>query len=198
MQKGDRAEDAPVAGRSFMDFDFIELCKKRESCRSYTGEPVAEEALRTIVEAGRLAPSACNSQPWHFAVVSGGKSREGVRRAVQVFGRNKFTDKASAFVVIFREKPNYPERVGEVLFGREFSAIDIGITTANMTLAAASLGVGSCILGMFDEGDIKQALGLSKKDKSRVELVLALGMPASDEVRKKQRKPVEEVAVFVK
>lgn len=50
--------------------DFIELCKQRESCRSYTDEQVSDEALRTIVEAGRLAPSACNSQPWKFYVVT--------------------------------------------------------------------------------------------------------------------------------
>lgn len=179
--------------------DFSELCKKRESCRSYTGEPVSDEALREILEAGRLAPSACNSQPWKFYVVGSDSSKLGeMRVAAQIAGNNKFAAKASAFIVVFREKPNYSERVGQVLFGREFSAIDIGITVENMTLCATSLGLGSCILGMFDERAVKQCIGLDKKDKRKVELVLAFGVPVSSEPRAKKRKATEDIAVFVK
>lgn len=179
--------------------DFLELCKKRESCRSYTDEPVRDADLREIIEAGRIAPSACNSQPWKFYVVgSDSKSLAGMRQAAQIAGNNKFAAKASAFIVIFREKPNYSERIGQVLFGREFSAIDIGLTVENMVLCAASLGLGTCILGMFDERAVKACIGLDKKDRRKVELVIAVGVPASSEPRPKKRKSTEEIAVFVK
>lgn len=181
-----------------MDFDFIELCKKRESCRSYTGAPVDDAALHTIVEAGRLAPSACNSQPWKFYVVNGDEHADTVRCGVQIMGNNRFTDKATAFIVVTGIKPNYPERVGQVLFGKEFASIDIGIAVANMTLCATTLGLGTCILGMFNEKTVKEGIGLSKKDKCNVQLVIAVGVPASDEPRRKNRKPAEDVAVFVK
>ena len=139
--------------RSIMDL--LELVKKRESCRNFTGEPVSDAALREIVEAGRLAPSACNSQPWKFYVVgSGGERMEKMRLASQIAGNNKFAAKASAFIVVFREKPNYSERVGQVLFGREFSAIDIGLAVENIVLAATERGIGSCILGMFTESAV--------------------------------------------
>lgn len=178
--------------------DFIELCKIRESCRSYTGEAVSDEALRTIVEAGRLSPSACNSQPWKFYVVNGDSHADTVRRGVQIMGNNKFTDGSPAFIVVTGSKPNYPERVGQVIFGRDFSSIDIGIAVANMTLCASSLGLGTCILGMFTESTVKDGIGLSKKDKSKVQLVICVGVPAKKEPRKKSRKSTDEVAVFVK
>lgn len=177
--------------------DFIELCKQRESCRSYTDEQVSDEALRTIVEAGRLAPSACNSQPWKFYVVNGDEHAATVRRGVQIMGNNKFTEKAPAFIVVTGEKPNYPERVGQVIFGRDFSSIDIGIAVANMTLCATSLGLGTCILGMFTEKTIKEGIGLSKKDKTFVQLVISVGHPAKKEPRNKNRKAFDDVAVFV-
>ena len=152
--------------RSIMEF--LELVKRRESCRSYTGEPVSDADLKDIVEAGRLAPSACNSQPWKFYVVgSGGERMEKMRAAAQIAGNNKFAAKASAFIVVFREKPNYSERVGQVLFGREFSAIDIGLAVENIVLAATEKGLGTCILGMFTESAVKECIGLGKRDKRK-------------------------------
>lgn len=184
-------------GRSIMDF--LELVKRRESCRNFTGEPVDSAALKEIVEAGRLAPSACNSQPWKFFVVeSGGERMEEMRRAAQIAGNNKFAAKASAFIVVFREKPNYSERVGQVLFGREFSAIDIGLAVENIVLAAAEKGIGSCILGMFTESAVKECIGLGKRDKHKVELVIALGVPVATEPRPKKRKETSDIAVFLK
>lgn len=179
--------------------DILELVKKRESCRSFTGEPVKDELLREIVEAGRLAPSACNSQPWKFYVVmSGGERMEQMRLAAQIAGNNKFAAKASAFIVVFREKPNYSERVGQVLFGREFSAIDIGLAVENIVLAAAEKGLGTCILGMFTESKVKECIGLGKRDKRKVELVIAVGVPVSSVPRPKKRKAEEEIAVYLR
>ena len=179
--------------------NFLELCKIRQSCRNFTGEPVDDGALRGIVEAGRLAPSACNSQPWKFYVVeSGGARMEQMREACQIAGNNKFAAKASAFIVVFREKPNYSERIGQVLFGREFSAIDIGLAVENMVLAAAEKGLGTCILGMFTESAVKECIGLGRRDRRKVELVIAVGVPVSAEPRPKKRKAEEEVAVYLK
>ncbi|MEG1529337.1 MAG: nitroreductase family protein, partial [Clostridia bacterium] len=112
--------------------EFLDLCLKRESCRTYTGESITSSDLHQIVEVGRLAPSACNSQPWHFYVVSAGETLQGVKDGVKVLGTNKFTDKAGAFIVIAGAKENYTERVGQAIYGRDFSNIDIGITVANM------------------------------------------------------------------
>ena len=99
---------------------------------------------------------------------------------------------------VFREKPNYSERVGQVLFGREFSAIDIGLAVENIVLAAAERGLGTCILGMFTESKVKECIGLGKRDKRKVELVIAVGVPVSSVPRPKKRKAEEEIAVYLR
>lgn len=177
--------------------DFSQLNLRRESCRSFNGKPVDKEILQQIAEAGRLAPSACNSQPWHFYVVSNAECCQRLRKAIQVFGSCAFTDKASAFIVIEGEKPNYPERVGQAVSGRDFSSIDIGLTTENMVLCAASLGVSSCILGTFVEGKVKEALNIDKKNKKPIRLIIALGYNDNLQPRGKKRKSFEEAATFI-
>ena len=88
--------------------------------------------------------------------------------------------------------------MGQVLFGREFSAIDIGLAVENIVLAAAEKGIGSCILGMFTESAVKECIGLGKRDKRKVELVIALGVPVATEPRPKKRKETSDIAVFLK
>lgn len=178
--------------------DFFELSLKRESCRDYTGEAVPREALDRILEAGRLAPSACNSQPWHFYVADNGGSLEKLKEYVQPMGSNKFTSKAGALIAIVGTKPNLPERVGNIIGDKDFSSIDIGIAVANMTLAARDLGYGTCILGMFYEDKIKVLCGISPKDKRyRVRLVLAVGRMSVEVPRKKTRKSAQEVVTYL-
>lgn len=176
--------------------DFSELYMKRESCRNFNGEAVPREALEKIAEAGRFAPSACNSQPWHFYIVSGDRCAD-MRKALQWFGTNKFTDKATAFIAVVGAKANYPERVGQAICGRDFSNIDIGIAVENMSLAARDLGFGSCILGGFYEGKVKEIIGADKKSKDRVKLVLAVGCMENAAPKNKSRKPFGDVVTFV-
>lgn len=180
-----------------MENCFLNVCKKRESCRNFTGESVPKQALETIVECGCLAPSACNSQPWKFFVVEQSENLEKLKSAVQWVGNNKFTDKASAMIVILGDKVNYPERVGKAICGRNFSDIDIGICIENMALCATTLGYGSCILGGFYEGKIREIIGVSPKDKRKVKLVLALGVPEK-EPKVKTRKDRSETVEFIK
>lgn len=175
--------------------DFKDLIYKRESCRSYTGEKVSREQLAQIVEAGRMSPSACNSQPWDFVVVCGEKF-DAVRKGVQFFNTNKFADKASAFILVFGAKANYPERVGAAICGREFSQNDIGMTTVSMAYAAADMGFGTCIVGGFNEKVVKEAIGLDKKDKRSIKLILVVGVPENEAPRKKSRKSADETVHF--
>ncbi len=177
--------------------EFLELVSKRESVRKYTGENVKISDLEKIVQAGRLSPSACNSQPWSYIVVSGGKTLENLKKAVQYFGTNGFTEKAGALIVILGEKSSYPERVVQAICGRVFSDIDIGITVANMALEATSLELGTCILGGFNEAKVKTAVGISEKDKRNVKLVLAVGVPENTTPREKNRKQLTEIAKFI-
>ncbi len=176
--------------------NFNEILQKRESCRNYSDKKISEEILMNICEAGRLAPSACNSQPWSFHVVLDDNKLTKVKEAVQVFGMNKFVNNAPSFIVIVEEKANLSERIGQRVGERDFASIDIGIATAHMVLCATSLGVSTCILGAFKSDKIIDALNI--KEKSNIRLVLVVGYSLDNTTRLKKRKGVNEVIQFHK
>jgi nitroreductase len=175
---------------------FLELAGRRQSVRSYVDTPVEREKIGRCVEAARLAPSACNSQPWHFVVVDDPELRTTL--SGETYGKlvnfNSFTTGAPALVVVVSKKPNIKSQFGSVVKNRSFRQIDMGIAVENFCLQAADEGLGTCILGWFDEGGIKKALKIPKKE--RVGLVIALGYPADHEVREKKRKTQEEIISY--
>lgn len=175
--------------------EFSEVLKQRQSCRNYSGEPVSKEDLEKIISGAILAPSACNSQPWAFSVVYSPDKVQEIASACKKFGFNKFVDKAGAFIVIEQREPKLFERVSAVLGSRYFADNDIGIVTGFITLCAKDLGLGTCIMGMFDKKAVKTALSLPEK--TELKLVIAVGKPAEDDVlREKSRKQMEEIAKF--
>lgn len=95
--------------------NFEELQMKRESCRVYADRPVTREQLVHLVDVARFAPSACNSQPWHFILVDEPESRE---KVVEAFDDNGLTGcpwgaSVPAFILICEEKAQYKPGVEE-------------------------------------------------------------------------------------
>lgn len=173
---------------------FSELISQRQSCRSYNpARTVSTEDLTACLEAARLAPSACNSQPWHFTVCTG----ETARRAAgttQDMGMNKFTDDVPCMIVVSEAAYNVSAALGSRVKKQDFRSIDIGLACAQLVLAAQERGLSTCILGWFDEKKLQELLQL----KNRIRLVIALGYAADgDPLRPKQRKPLSEIAEFV-
>lgn len=174
--------------------DFNEIVNKRYSCRAYdTEKPLPRDVIEEIIEAGRLSPSACNSQPWRFVVVDDEEKIKEVAKTTQslLLGINKFTPDVKAFIVIVKESKAFSEKVAEIMKKRDYVPYDIGIATATMCYKATELGVGSCILGWYDGDKIKNIL--SVPDNRSIELVIALGYPKTDEVPPKRRKNMELV-----
>lgn len=174
--------------------DFFELIQRRESCRAFNGKPVDPEKLTACVNAARLAPSACNSQPYHFTVVAKPSLAKQVAACTQSMGMNKFTSQCPAFVVITEEKANLSSRIGGLVKSQEYAPIDIGIAASHLCLAATELGLSTCILGWFDEKSVKTLLGIPAK--KRVRLIIAIGYALNNTLREKKRKPLEELAEF--
>ena len=174
---------------------FNELILKRESCRNYNGEPVATDLLIKCVDAARLAPSACNSQPWKYYVVNTPENAQKVRACVQPNGANKFTDKCPAFAIVTEQeatlKPHVAERVKNK---QKWAENDIGISVAHYCLQATDLGLGTCIIGMVDEEKVKEFFGIEGK----VRLVIATGYSADEAPRNKVRKALEDVCEVIK
>ena len=169
--------------------NFTEIAIKRQSCRSYDKERQIEEAkLSAILEATRLSPSACNGQPYHLTVCQGDTARL-VAEATQGMGMNKFASDAPTLIVISEEAYVASAALGAKLKGNDYRSIDIGIAAAYLTAEASAQGLGSCILGWFDDGKIREICKLDKP----VRLVITLGYPKDDAIRQKKRKSLDEL-----
>jgi len=135
--------------------NFMEIATQRQSCRRYdSSRPVEKEKVQAILEAGRLAPSACNGQPYHFTVCYGETARK-VAMATRGTGLNHFVDQAPVMIVISEEDYVASAALGSKIKGNDYRSIDIGIAAAYLTAEAAAQGLGSCILGWFDDGKIR-------------------------------------------
>ncbi len=168
--------------------DFLEIANARQSCRSYEeGRPVEPEKLLSILEAVRLAPSACNGQPYHITVCQGEKA-QAVAAACTGMGMNKFAKQAPVLIVLSEEPYVKSAAMGAKLKGNDYRSMDIGIATAYLTAEAAVQGLGTCILGWFDDEKIRSLCGLSRP----VRLVITLGYP-TDAPRSKKRKELSEL-----
>ncbi len=170
--------------------DFLTIAKTRQSCRSYDeNRPVEEEKLQAVLEAVRLAPSACNGQPYHLTVCRG-ETAKAVAAATTGVGLNKFAKQAPILIVISEESYVKSAALGAKLKGNDYRSLDIGIAAAYLTAEAAAQGLGSCILGWFDDEKIRKLCDL----KNPVRLVITLGYAAEGEkLREKKRKTAEQL-----
>jgi nitroreductase len=177
--------------------DFSELILLRQSVRRYEDRGVEKEKLMQCLDAARLAPSASNSQPWSFIVVDEPELRRKVAHATfsTIVGFNRFVLHAPVILVIVQETPRIVTQIGIRLKHKEWPLIDIGITAEHFCLQAAELGLGTCMLGWFDEKKVKALLSIPAE--MNVGLLITLGYPAPDyTLRKKKRKEMAAVCWF--
>ena len=168
--------------------NFTEIALNRQSCRSYDeNRPVEQEKLNAILESTRLAPSACNGQPYHLTVCRG-ETAKAVAAATQGMGMNKFASQAPVLIVISEMPYVKSAALGAKVKGNDYRSIDIGIATAYLTAEAAAQGLGTCILGWLDDQKIRTICGLEYP----VRLVITLGYP-KDTLRPKNRKELSEL-----
>ena len=170
--------------------NFTEIALQRQSCRSYQPDrPVEQEKLDAILEAARLAPSACNGQPYHFTVCHGAAAKA-VAEATMGMGMNKFAPQAPVLIVISEKPYNKSAALGAKVKGNDYRSIDIGIATAYLTAEATAQGLSTCILGWFDDDNVREICGLDHP----VRLVVTLGYAADgDKLREKKRKDLAEL-----
>lgn len=172
------------------------MVRQRESVRAYRSDPVDRALIEQCLEAARLAPSACNAQPWKFVVVDDPELKNSLADATQnrLIPMNHFTKQAPVHVVVIREKANLTSGLGQVIKDKDYPLTDLGLAVAHFCLQAVEVGLGTCILGWFDEKKVKQLLGIPRT--KRAELILTVGYPMQDTVREKRRKSLEEIRSF--
>ena len=179
--------------------DFFSMMEQRYSCRKYQEKAVAREDLMKIVEAGRLTPSACNSQPWKFLVVDEPEAKEKLCDAL-VLENGKtgapWREQCPAFIVLVEQKAQVkPIVLNHYQDSQRFAQGDIGMAAMNMCYQAMVLGLSTCVIGMNDQKKMERNFGLGEDDVVR--LVLAVGYAAEEKSpRPKMRKAMEEVVCF--
>ena len=170
--------------------NFEEIARTRQSCRRYDKDrAVEEEKLQAILEVARLAPSACNGQPYHITVCTGEIARN-VARAAMTMGMNRFAADAPVMLIISEEPYGAVAAFGARVKGNDYRSIDIGIVAAYLTAEATAQGLGTCILGWVDDKKLQEICPLGGKAR----LMITLGYAeAGDALRPKKRKPLEEL-----
>ncbi len=170
--------------------NFTEIAQNRQSCRSYNPEKQVErEKLDAILEAARLAPSACNGQPYHITVCHG-EAAKAVAKACMGMGMNKFAADAPVMLVLSEEPYCKTAAVGSKVKKNDYRSIDIGIVAAYITAESCDQGLATCILGWLDSDKICEICNLD----GAVRLVITLGYAKDDDkLRAKKRKDLSEL-----
>lgn len=166
---------------------FAELAKIRQSDRKYKNQEVEKEKILQCLETARLSPSANNSQPWKFVVIDDVEKKEQIAECSIGLGMNKFTHQCPVIVAVVIEKQDFMTKIGGIIKNKDYSTFDVGIAVNQFCLQAADLGLGTCIMGWFDEKKIKKILGVKNR---RIPLLISLGYPDAP-TREKVRKPLD-------
>ncbi len=176
--------------------NFSELINKRFSTRDYKQTPVAKADIEKCVQAARLAPSACNSQPWKFIVIDEPQLKDKVAENAfkSLIGMNQFAFKAPALIIITAEKQNFTAKIGNIVKKKDFRLFDIGIAAEHFCLQAAELGLGTCMLGWFNEKKIKKLLSIPTG--RTIELMISVGYSESDSIPQKNRKELNQILAY--
>ena len=162
----------------------LEIIQARQSIRHYRADPIEEEKLSLILEAGRLAPSARNRQDWKFVVV---RDKALIQKLVHACCDQKFVGGAPAFLAVCTDNHSVMQ------CGQPSGTVDCSIALSFMMLQAAALGLGTCWLGSFREEEVKALLRIPAA--YTVVAATPLGYPATKEDGK-GRKPISEVVVY--
>ena len=172
--------------------NFTEIAENRYSCRRYDAERgVEQEKLERILEAARLAPSACNGQPYQITLCRG-EAAQKVAKATQKMGMNKFASDAPVLLVLSEMPYAASAAMGARIMKNDYRSIDIGILAAYITAEATAQGLGTCILGWLEDAKIREICGLD----GAVRLVITLGYAAAEAGPKKRKELGELVKII--
>ncbi len=156
----------------------VEKMLTRKSIRKYKKEPISDNVLKNILEAGRRSPSAVNAQPWHFVVLRDQKAKE----ACSFRGYNGFTREAD-IIVVGLYKPS------EVMI-EKLSLMDVTIALQNMVTAAWLQGVGSCWIGAWNDTNLRDILNLPTD--AKIVGLVTFGIP-DENPSQPPKKPIQEI-----
>ena len=175
----------------------LDLLKHRKSVRDFLDRPVEREKIMMCLEAARLAPSACNSQPWKFIVVDDKQLKDKLGDAAfrGIYSMNSFCKMAPVMIAVVSERSKFLASIGGMFRGTKYYLIDIGVAVEHFVLQAEDLGLGTCWIGWFNEGAIKPILNIPQRKK--IDILIALGHYDEEKLGPEHsREPIGQIASF--
>ena len=163
--------------------EFIDVVNKRHSERRFDGKEVEKEKILKVLEAGRIAPSAVNYQPYHFIVITEKELRDKISEVYSP----KWFKYAPAIIVACGDHSTSWKRKD----GKDHCDIDVAIAVDHMTLAATDIGLGTCWVCAFDAEKCHEILELP--DHLEVVALLPIGYPINNERPERKRKSLDEI-----
>lgn len=143
--------------------NFLELTQKRTSCRSYKSDEIPDDIINYCLNAARLAPSACNKQPWRFVVVKNAETRKKLCKKGLLAGLPMpWAKQAPVIVALCAKKETLVHKLAAAMSGVKYHLIDCGIAGEHFVLAAEEKGLGTCWIGWFKEKQVKKILNIPK------------------------------------
>jgi nitroreductase len=171
--------------------NFIEIARKRCSVRDYSSQPIEKEKLEQVLEAARLAPSACNIQPWQFIVV---QNPETLQKLQLCYEREWLKTAPACIVICGNHEISWKRKYDN----KDHCDVDIAITADHLTLAAAEIGLGTCWICAFDPDKCREALEITSRSLEPI-VMIPIGYPAENDVWEKtakKRKDVNEIIIY--
>jgi nitroreductase len=175
---------------------FIELVRQRTSCRAYDPKPVPRKHLELMLEAARLAPSACNKQPWRFAVVEDEASR--MRLIDEAFLAGipmKWAAHAGAIIALGMEKSAITHKIAPKISGVDYPLLDLGIAGEHLVLQAEELGLGTCWIGWIKPKEVRRIVDWPRSIEP-VSLI-TVGWPSSEDHHTRPRLDTDAIAKWI-
>ncbi|MFH1368625.1 MAG: nitroreductase family protein [Elusimicrobiota bacterium] len=171
-----------------------ELINSRRSIRKYLEKAVEKEKIEQALESARMAPSACNAQPWRFVVTTGTKKNKIINDGLGgLIVSNSWTKTVPVIVVVCSVSSLFTHKVGENIQGTQYHLMDLGISMEHFVLKATELGLGTCYIGWFNGKRIGKLLNIPSSWKP--ECLITVGYP-DENPEPRPRKPAEEIFKF--
>lgn len=182
-----------------MQDTFLQLARSRRSVRGYARKEIEKEKLDYIIESARLAPSACNKQPWRFIVVDEDVLlKEICKKGMGGIVSNKWAETAPVIIVLCAVYSPIVHTAGKMVKGVDYRLVDTGIAGEHFCLAAQEQGLGTCWIGWFNARAIKKVLNIPRIVK--IVSLITLGYPAHGDtgIKEKKRMSRDEICFFNK
>lgn len=173
------------------------VIKERRSIRKFLDKPVEREKINACLEAARLAPSACNSQPWHYIVIDDPQVKADFCKAAfsGTYKMSAWVEKAPVIIAVVSDKGSIISRLGGFLRKTEFYLVDQGISGEHFVLRAHDLGLGTCWIGWVDSKKAAQFFKLPSG--KQIDHLFAVGYPAENPAPRPRAK-LEDIVSYNK